>query len=231
MRANTFTSARAVKRYLSQRPATVAFSALTARWPAHPSRSSAAAAISSWVFRSAHDSHCSVGGIPPFQVLPPRASLLLSINGYGAPIATLLPWRAAPLAGSKTVRELSIFSRYLPLEAQITYSSPMRRPLISVMLMLVIALQGSVAAFADIAPLRADCASAAESHLAAAHQTCCSSGSHAMNCCPDTCAPTVAIAASTAQFIWHGRSAPAVHFRTTSFSSRSDSPLIRPPIL
>jgi hypothetical protein len=155
---------------------------------------------------------------------------LFSLNGYGAPITTPFLWRATPLAGSKTVQEVSILRRYLPLEAQVTYSSRMPRTVISIMLMLVIALQGSVAAFADIAPLRADCASAAESHLAAAHPTCCGSGSHAMNCCPDTCSPTVAIAASTAQFIWYGRSAPAVHFRTTSFSSRGDSPLIRPPI-
>src|ERR1019366_3789902 len=107
----------------------------------------------------------------------------------------------------------------------------MQRPLFSIMLMLVIALPGSVAAFADIAPLRADCAFAAESPLAAAHHTCCDPGSHAMNCCPDSCAPTVAIAASIAPVIWYGRSAPAVHFRATSFSSRGDSPLIRPPIL
>jgi hypothetical protein len=46
MLANIFTSVRAVKRCSSQRPAIAAFFAPMVRWPAHPSKSSAAAAIS-----------------------------------------------------------------------------------------------------------------------------------------------------------------------------------------
>ena len=53
----------------------------------------------------------------------------------------------------------------------------------------------------------------------------------ACGCCLDACLSTVAVTVSPASLIWYGHTAPALQFRTTSFSSRGDSPLIRPPIL
>jgi hypothetical protein len=110
----------------------------------------------------------------------------------------------------------------------------MNRQLIAVIVMLVIGLQSSVVAFAGISPLMStDCQAAAISHSDASQDSCCPKGQHTMSCCLEACAGTVAgVAAMTAQVLnWHGHATLLPQFRTTYFSTRGDSPLIRPPIL
>jgi hypothetical protein len=110
----------------------------------------------------------------------------------------------------------------------------MKRQLIAIIVMLVIGLHSSVVAFAGISPLMStDCQIAANSHSAASQDSCCPKGQHTMSCCLDACAGTVAgVAAMTPQVLkWLGSATLLPQFRTTHFSSRGDSPLIRPPIL
>lgn len=108
----------------------------------------------------------------------------------------------------------------------------MKRQLIAVIVMLGIGLQGSlVAVAAASASMRSDCATAAASQSDPSHTSCCPSGLHTASCCLDACLATVAVAASPTPLVWNDRTAPALQSHTTSFSSRGDSPLIRPPIL
>ena len=112
--------------------------------------------------------------------------------------------------------------------------SSMKRQLIALIVMLAIGLQGSVAAFAGISPLMsADCQTAAISHSDASRDSCCPKGQHTMSCCLEACVGTVAGAVTaTPQLPNALRSATLLpQSVSTRFSSRGDSPLIRPPIL
>jgi hypothetical protein len=108
----------------------------------------------------------------------------------------------------------------------------MNRQLIAVILMLVIGLQGSMAAFAATSPLMsADCQTTAISHSDASQDSCCPKGRHAMSCCLDLCLSTVGVVVSPVALAWFTPPAPALPAPISTFSSRGDSPLIRPPIL
>ena len=108
----------------------------------------------------------------------------------------------------------------------------MKRRLIAVMLMLAIGLQGSMAAFASTSSLMStDCRTAAISHSDASQNACCPKGQHAMSCCLDMCFADVGISVSQTALVRYARSAPSLPDGTSTFSSRGDSPLIRPPIL
>src|ERR1700675_2763713 len=107
----------------------------------------------------------------------------------------------------------------------------MTRQLVALILMLAVGLQGSVAAFAASAPGQSDCQAAAESQAGVSHTSCCPSGSHTSNCCLDACPAAIAVTATSAAIVWYRRTASFLQFHTTTFSSRGDSPLIRPPIL
>jgi hypothetical protein len=110
----------------------------------------------------------------------------------------------------------------------------MKRQLIAIIVMLVIGLQSSVVAFAGISPLMAtDCQTAANSRSDASQDSCCPKGQRTMSCCLEACAGTIAGALTTTPqaLNWHGHVTLFPQFRTTHFSSRGDSPLIRPPIL
>jgi hypothetical protein len=110
----------------------------------------------------------------------------------------------------------------------------MKRQLIAFIVMLVIGLQSSVVAFAGISPLMStDCQIGAVSHSDASQDSCCPKGQRTMSCCLDACAGSVAaVVAITPQMLnWHDHAMLRLQFRTTHFSSRGDSPLIRPPIL
>jgi hypothetical protein len=120
---------------------------------------------------------------------------------------------------------------YLPSPASVKYDSTMTRRVLALILMLAVGLQGSVAAFAANAPGQSDCQTTADSHTGASHTSCCPSGSHLANCCQDACPTAVAVTASSAALVWHRRAASILQFHTTAFSTRGDSPLIRPPIL
>jgi hypothetical protein len=99
----------------------------------------------------------------------------------------------------------------------------MKRQLIAVILMLAIGLQGSIAAFAATSPsMSTDCQSA---------DACCPKGQHAMSCCLDLCLAPVGVTVSPTTLAWYARSTPIVPASISTFSSRGDSPLIRPPIL
>jgi hypothetical protein len=110
----------------------------------------------------------------------------------------------------------------------------MKRQLIALFVMLAIGLQGSLVAFAGIFPLMStDCQAAVSSYTDASQDSCCPKGQHSMSCCLEACTGTVAGAVTvTPQVLnWLGSTALLPQFRTTHFSSRGNSPLIRPPIL
>jgi hypothetical protein len=108
----------------------------------------------------------------------------------------------------------------------------MKREIIALILMLAIGLQGSMAAFAATSPLMsADCQTTAMEHSDASQDSCCPQGQHAMSCCLDLCVSTVGATASPTVLTLVAV-APELQVTTASiFSSRGDSPLIRPPIL
>jgi len=110
----------------------------------------------------------------------------------------------------------------------------MKRQLIAVIVMVAIGLQGSMVASAGNSPLMStDCQTAGISHLNASQDSCCPKGQHSMGCCLEACVGTVAGAATTMPqaLIWLGSATLVPQFLSTRFSSRDDSPLIRPPIL
>ena len=110
----------------------------------------------------------------------------------------------------------------------------MKRQLVTLIVILAIALQGSVVAFAGISPLMSsDCQTAAASHSATSQDSCCPKGHHTMSCCLEACMGTVAGAVTTTPQVlnWVGFATLVPQFLSTQFSSRGDSPLIRPPIL
>jgi hypothetical protein len=106
----------------------------------------------------------------------------------------------------------------------------MNRQLIAFIVMLAIALQGSVVAFAGMST---DCQTAAISHPGASQDSCCPKGQHTMGCCLEACVGSVAGAVTTLPQVlaWFGTASLVPQFLSTRFSSRGDSPLIRPPIL
>jgi hypothetical protein len=110
----------------------------------------------------------------------------------------------------------------------------MKRQLIAFVVMLAIGLQGSVVAFAGISPLTAaDCQTTVVSHSDASQDSCCPKGQHRMSCCLEACAGTVAGAVTTMPqaLNWLGSATLVPQLLSIRFSSRGDSPLIRPPIL
>jgi hypothetical protein len=108
----------------------------------------------------------------------------------------------------------------------------MNRPLIAVILMLVFGLQSSMAAFAATSPLMsADCQTTVVSHSDASQDLCCPKGQHAMNCCLDLCLSTLGLVVMPGPLAWFAPSVLALPTPISAFSSRGDSPLIRPPIL
>jgi hypothetical protein len=107
----------------------------------------------------------------------------------------------------------------------------MKRELIALILMLAIGLQGSLAALAATSPsIPAVCQTAAAAHADAVRDSCCPKGQYAMSCCLDLCLSTVGTIASPISLIWFDRPSEAAATKSAIFSSRGDSPLIRPPI-
>jgi hypothetical protein len=110
----------------------------------------------------------------------------------------------------------------------------MKRQVIAIIVMLVIGLQSSVVAFAGISPLMStDCQTAANAHSDASQDSCCPKGERAMSCCLEACVGTIAgsVITTPQSLNWLGSTTLVPQFRTTHFSTRGDSPLIRPPIL
>ena len=109
-----------------------------------------------------------------------------------------------------------------------------KRQFITLFVMLAIGLQGSTVAFAGVSRLMSmDCQAAAMSHPDASQDSCCPKGQHSTSCCLEACAGTLAgaVTAIPRALGWLGSAPPPPEFRSTHFSSRGDSPLIRPPIL
>jgi hypothetical protein len=106
----------------------------------------------------------------------------------------------------------------------------MKRQIIALLVILAIGLQGSVSALAAAA-MQYDCTTSAASHSNNPQESCCPSGQHSPSCCLDACVIAVGITASPTFSIWHGLTTQTLQFHLTTFSSRGDSPLIRPPIL
>jgi hypothetical protein len=107
----------------------------------------------------------------------------------------------------------------------------MNRELIALILIFAIALQGSVA-FAVTSPLMsADCQTTATVHSDASQDSCCPKGQRNMSCCLDVCLSPVGAPVSMAAHTGFSPVAKSPVVKIALFSSRSDSPLIRPPIL
>jgi hypothetical protein len=108
----------------------------------------------------------------------------------------------------------------------------MKRELTALILMLVIGLQGSVAAFAATSPLMSTaCQTTAMDHSDASQDSCCPKGQRAMSCCLDLCLSTVGATVSPIALTWFTPPSELMATKPAIFSSRGDSPLIRPPIL
>ena len=105
---------------------------------------------------------------------------------------------------------------------------PMKCQLIALILMLAIGLQGSMAAFAATSPVSTDCQTTA--HSGASQDSCCPS-QRAVSCCLDLCLLTVGAALSQTALTWFIPPSELMVVKPAIFSSRGDSPLIRPPIL
>lgn len=109
--------------------------------------------------------------------------------------------------------------------------SRVTRQIIVLIVMLAVGLQGSVVAFASIAPpMLSDCQSASSSQDVT-HKSCCPSGVHTPSCCLDVCVAAIAISSSAVSVTAYGRNAPLTQLLISTFFSRGDSPLTRPPIL
>jgi hypothetical protein len=107
----------------------------------------------------------------------------------------------------------------------------MKPQLIAIIVMLALCLQGSHIAFAATSPLMpSECQSPSEPQSSIS-QSCCPRDLHTTSCCLDACLTAVGVTVSPTSLIWCSRTTPALPFHTAIFSSRGDSPLIRPPIL
>jgi hypothetical protein len=108
----------------------------------------------------------------------------------------------------------------------------MKRELIALILILAIGLQGSLAAFAATSPsMPTECQTTASAHSDASQDSCCPNGQHAKSCCLDLCLFTVGGVVSPIALSWFDQPSEAPATKPAIFSSRGDSPLIRPPIL
>jgi hypothetical protein len=75
------------------------------------------------------------------------------------------------------------------------------------------------------------CQTSAAAHSDATQDSCCPKGQH-ISCCLDLCLSTIGtIASPMAALTGFDRQSEAVATKLAIFSSRGDSPLIRPPIL
>jgi hypothetical protein len=108
----------------------------------------------------------------------------------------------------------------------------MKRELIALILILASGLQGSLAAFAASSPLMStECQTTAVAHSDASQDSCCPKGQGAMSCCLDLCLSTVGTTVSPVALAWFAPPAVLLAIKPSIFTSRGDSPLIRPPIL
>jgi hypothetical protein len=108
----------------------------------------------------------------------------------------------------------------------------MKREFTALMLMLAIGLQGSLAAFAATSPLMStDCNTTSVAHSVASQDSCCPKGQHAMSCCLDLCLSAVGATVSPIALTWFVPPSELLATKPAIFSSRGESPLIRPPIL
>jgi hypothetical protein len=143
-------------------------------------------------------------------------------------------WYAVPVLEAQNANSTERVAKCLPRRLEAAKIFGMKRQLIAIIVMLVIGLQSSVVAFAAASPLMStDCQTTAISHSDASQDSCCPKGQHTMSCCLEACVGAVAGAvAMTPQALnWGAQAMLLPQFRSTHFSSRGDSPLIRPPIL
>jgi hypothetical protein len=108
----------------------------------------------------------------------------------------------------------------------------MKREFIALIFVLAIGLQGTMAAVAATSSLMStDCQTATMAHSGASQDSCCPKGQRAMSCCLDLCLSTVGATVSPTALTWFSPPAKLQTAKSSIFSSRGDSPLIRPPIL
>jgi hypothetical protein len=107
----------------------------------------------------------------------------------------------------------------------------MKPRLIAVILLLAIGLQSSVVAFAGPSPV-SHCEMNGTSHSDSSQDPCCPKTPHLMGCCLAACAAAMPGPVAMPPLLHrHGLVTLLPQFLSTRFSSRGDSPLIRPPIL
>jgi hypothetical protein len=108
----------------------------------------------------------------------------------------------------------------------------MKRELIALILMIAFGLQGPITAFAATSQwMSGDCQTTATAYSNASHDSCCPKGQRALSCCLDLCLSTVGATVSLIAPTWFSPPAILQAAESSIFSSRGDSPLIRPPIL
>jgi hypothetical protein len=108
----------------------------------------------------------------------------------------------------------------------------MKRELIALILVVLVGLQGSMAAFASSSPLMSpDCEVAVTTQGHGSQDSCCPNGQQSMSCCIDLCLSTALATTFPVAMTLSTQGAVLPLARPTIFCSRGDSPLIRPPIL
>jgi hypothetical protein len=115
----------------------------------------------------------------------------------------------------------------------------MKRRLVAFLIVLAIGLQSPIVAYAAAAAgttaagsalMPCDSAARAATDSGTPHKTCCPGGEPTANCCLSICLLAAGITAPPAPTRFFAAAVPTLRLAISSFSSRGDSPLIRPPI-
>jgi hypothetical protein len=168
---------------------------------------------------------CSPSG---FGRLEPVESVATP-NAYSRPLTEL---RDRLLLGTPFIHcALTLTDGMLPVCSHDTGGvklRSMRRQIIVLVLMLAVCLQTAPVLLAASPQMPSECQTTSAAH---SDKSCCPSGVHTASCCLDACLMAASIAFGALPLVWHGHSALGPRFQGSTFSSRGDAPLIRPPIL
>jgi hypothetical protein len=116
----------------------------------------------------------------------------------------------------------------------------MKRRLVAFLIVMAIGLQSPIVAYAAAAAgttaagsalMPCDSAAPAATDPGTPDKSCCPGGAPTANCCLSVCLLAVGITAPPAPTRSFAPTVPSVRHAISSFSSRGDAPLIRPPIL
>jgi hypothetical protein len=144
----------------------------------------------------------------------------------GTPYQARQPWRSVDPAASRAGGG--------------GYTQIMKRRLIAFLIVMAIGLQSPIIAYAAAAAgttgagsalMPCDSAAHAATHPGISPKSCCPGGEPTANCCLSICLVAVGVTARPAPTRAYAPTAPPFRPTASSFTSRGDAPLIRPPIL